>query len=116
MLLFSVPREREMTELPCDVATQTRREFAIGSPSEVSDSVGAVSDNEQRESEEMSLDVAEDVVRPSGSVSVVGESGASILDSSVPSLLAGGSRPVRAGKLNSFIDHVIHCFPSFQLS
>ena len=64
----------------------------------------------------MSLDVAEDVVRPSGSVSVVGEAGASILDSSVPSLLAGGSRPVRAGKLNSFIDRVIHCFPSFQLS
>ena len=134
MLLFSVPREvqlvaspvvrhlvsvgcgREVTELPCDVATQTRREFAIGFPSEVSDSVAAVSDNEQRESEEMNLDVAEDVVRPSGSVSVVGEAGASILDSSVPSSSAVGSRPVRAGKLNSFIDHVIHCFLSFQFS
>ena len=107
MLLLSVPREvqsvarpvvrhlvscvcgREVTELPCEVATQTGREFAIGSPSEVSDSVGAVSDNKQRESEEMDLDVAEDVVRPSGSVSVVGEAGASILDSSVPSLVVG---------------------------
>ena len=132
MLLFSVLREvqsvvtpvvrhlvsvacgHEMSELPRDVATQTRREFTVGSPSEVSDSVGAVSDDEQRESEEMNLDVAEDVVGPSGSVAVAGETGASILDSSVPSSSAVGSRPVRAGKLNSFIDHVIHCFLSFQ--
>ena len=132
MLLFSVPRGvqsnvspvvrhfvyvacgREVSEPPCDVATQTRREFAVGSPFEISDSVGAVSDDEQRESEEMNLDVAEDVVRPSGSVAVVGEAGSSILDSSVPSSSAVGSRPVRAGKLNSFIDHVIHCFMSFQ--
>ena len=132
MLLFSVPREvqsvvspvvqhfvsvacgREVSEPPCDVATQTRRQFAVGSPSEIPDSVGAVSDDEQRESEEMNLDVAEDVVRPSGSVAVVGEAGASILDSSVPSSSAVGRRPVRAGKLNSFIDHAIHCFLSFQ--
>ena len=132
MLLFSVPREvqsvgspvvrhsvsvacgRELSEPPCDVATQTRREFAVGSPSEVSDSVGVVSDDEQREAEEMNLEVAEDVVRPSGSNAVVGEAGASIMDSSVPSASVVGSRPVRAGKLNSFIYHVFHCFLSFR--
>ena len=132
MLLFSVPREvqsvgspvvrhfvsvacgRELSEPPCDVATQTRREFAVGSPSEVSDSLGVVSDDEQREAEETILDAAEGVVRPSGSVAVVDEAGTSVIDSSVPSASVVDSRPVRAGKLNSFIDHMIRRLSSYM--
>ena len=132
MLLFSVPRElqsvgspvvrhfvsvacgRELSEPPCDVATQTRREFAVESPSGVSESVWVASDDEQREAEEMILEVAEGAVRTSGSVAVVDEAETSVIDSSVPSASVVDSGPVRAGKLNSFIDHVIHRFSSYM--
>ena len=125
MLLFLVSREvqsfgrpvvrhfvsvacgREVSEPPCDFATQTRREFVVESPPRGSD-------DERREADEMILEIAEDVARPSGSAAVVDEARTSVIDSSVHLVSVVGSRPVRAGKLNSFIDHGIHRFPSYM--
>ena len=130
MLLFSVPREVQSVERPTfrhfvsvacgpeasessrDVATQTRREFVVESPSRESEDIEAVPEDERREADAMVLD-DEDLAESSGNVAVVGEAGTSIVSSSVQPGSVVVRRPVRAGKLNNFIDHVIHCLASY---
>ena len=53
----------------------------------------------------------EEIAESSGNVAVVGEAGTSIVSSSAQ--LGPVRRSVHAGKLNNFIDHVIHCLASY---
>ena len=95
----------EASESSRDVATQTRREFVVESPSRESEDIEAVSEDEQREADAMILD-DEDIAESSGNVAAVGEAGTSIVSSSVQPGPVVVRRSVRAGKLNNFIDHV----------
>ena len=52
---------REVSEPPRDVATQTRREFVIEPPPRDSEDIEVASDDEQREADEMILEVDEDI-------------------------------------------------------
>ena len=129
-MLFLVPREVQSVERPAfrhfvsvacgpeasessrDVATQTRREFVVESPSRESEDIEAVPEDERREADAMVLD-DEDIAESSGNVAVVGEAGTSIVSSSVQPGPVVVRRSTRAGKLNNFIDHVIHCLASY---
>ena len=104
----SVACGREVSEPPRDVATQTSREFVVESPPRDSEDIEVTSDDERRKGAEMMLRVDEDIAGPSGSGAVVSEAGASVVDSSEQPVAVVGSRSVRAGILNSFIDNVIH--------
>ena len=107
--MLSVACGDELSEASRDVATQTRREFAIESPPRNFEETEFAADNEPMETCGLVADATDDVVGGTGSAAVVDEPCASdVISSSVDTVPIASSRSVRSGKLNSFNDHVIY--------
>ena len=108
--VVSVACGAEYSGAPQDVATQTRREFVIGSSSNGEGESGSAITEGPMEAGGSSVEAVVGAASQSETSDGVDGSSLSVVSSPLTSnAVATGSRRVRSGRLNNFNDHVIYC-------
>ena len=114
--VVSVACGPEQSGTPQDVATQTRRAFCIGSSSSSEGELGATATEGPMETGGSSVEAVVGAADPPETSDGNVESSVSVVGSPlVGSAVASIGRVLRSGKLNSFNDHVIHCYSDLLL-